>query len=113
MLLFLPELREIRKDHQDLSNRLKKSPAYLIRDYSFDVWVDFEACFLSGYSWVTLCIQNNFPAFMNVKDPQGLNVLMWLNYFHFLSFILNSLRLGKMKIPLCCNILTTLGRAVK
>lgn len=38
--------------------------------------------FLSGYSWVTFCIRNNFPAFMNVKDPQGLNVLARLNYFH-------------------------------
>lgn len=89
MSLFLPEPWEFRKDHQDLSNRLKKSPAYIIRDYSFDVWVDFEVCFLSGDSWVTVCIQNNFPAFMNVKDSQGLNILVWLNHFHFLSFMLN------------------------
>lgn len=77
MLLLLPEPWEIRKDHQDLSNRLTKSPAYLIRDYSFDVWVDFDACFFSGYSWVTFCILGSFPTLMNVKDPRGLNVLVW------------------------------------
>lgn len=99
MSLFLPEPWEIRKDRQDPGNRLTKSPAYLIRDYSFDVWVDFDAWFfLSGYSWITFSILNNFPAFMNVKDPQGLNVLVWLNYFHFLSLVLNSFGLGKMEI---------------
>lgn len=98
MSLFLLEPWEIRKDHQDPGNRLTKSPAYLIRDYSFDVWVDFDACFLSGYSWVTFCILNNFLAFMNVKDPQGLNVLVWLNYSHFLSLVLNSFWLGKIEI---------------
>lgn len=114
MLLFLPEPWEFRKDHQHLSNRLKKSPAYLIRGYSFDVCVDFESCYLSGYSWVTLCIQNNFPAFMNVKDSQGLNVLLRLNHTNFLGFMLLFLvKIWEMKITLYCNILTTLGRPVK
>lgn len=98
MSLFLPEPWEIRKDHQDPANRLTKSPAYLIRDYSFDVWVDFDACFLSGYSWVTLYLLKNFPVFTNVKNPQGLNVLVWLNYFHFLRLVLNYFWVGKMGI---------------
>lgn len=113
MSLFLPEPWEFRKDHQDLSNRLKKSSAYLIRDYSFDVWVDCEACFLSGYSWVTLFIQNNFPAFMNVNDPQGLNVLVWLNYFDFFKFHVKFFSAGENENTLCCNILTTLSRVVQ
>lgn len=50
MLLFLPEPWEIRKDHQDPANRPTKSPAYLIRDYSFDVgWADFDACVVVGF----------------------------------------------------------------
>lgn len=51
------------EDHQESGNRLTKSLAYLIRDYSFDVWVYFDACFFIRLLLGNLLYTEQLPCF--------------------------------------------------